>query len=349
MERKVKVGVIGVGHLGSLHAKMFSSISCAELVGVYDKDINRASSVAKDYRVKAFASVDGLCSAVEAVSIATPTSTHMDVGMQALGKGLHLFIEKPITKTVKEAESLVAESKRVGRKIQVGHIERFNPAILSVEHMNLDPLFIESHRLAQFKPRGTDVAVVLDLMIHDIDIILSLVNAPVEKIDASGVGIVSDSLDIANARLQFANGCVANVTASRISQKPMRKMRLFQGNAYISIDFSEGKAEVFRLVDSGDRSVKPTLLLGQIDSGSVKRSIVYEQPKVKKVNALQYELELFLRTIIDDTVPVVSAEDGKKALEVAQEIIALIEKQQSSVKEMLEKRESNRSNSADRK
>jgi predicted dehydrogenase len=335
MERRVKVGVIGVGHLGSLHAKMFSSISCAEFVGVYDTDTGRASSVAKDYRVRSFATIDELCSSVDAVSIATPTSTHMDVGLQALGKGLHLFIEKPITKTVKEAETLIAEAKRVQRKVQIGHIERFNPAILSVEHMNLNPLFIESHRMAQFKPRGTDVAVVLDLMIHDIDIILSLVKAPVEKIDASGIGIVSDNLDIANARLQFTNGSVANVTASRISQRAMRKMRLFQSNAYISIDFSEGKTEVFRLVDAGDRSVKPTMLLGQIDSGSIKRNIVYEQPKPKKVNALQYELELFLRTILDDTVPVVSAEDGKRALEVAQEIILLIEKQQARFREML--------------
>ena len=338
MERKVKVGVIGVGHLGSLHAKMFSSITCAEFVGVYDSDAGKASSVAKDYRVRSFATIDELCAAADAVSIATPTSTHKDVGLQALGKGLHLFIEKPITKTVAEAEALIDAAKRVHRKVQVGHIERFNPAILSVEHMNLDPLFIESHRMAQFKPRGTDVAVVLDLMIHDIDIILSLVKARVEKIDASGVGIVSDNLDIANARLQFANGCVANVTASRISQKPLRKMRLFQSNAYISIDFSEGRAEVFRLVDSSDRSVKPTMLLGQIDSGLIKRNIVYEQPKPKKVNALQYELELFLRTILDDTVPVVSAEDGKRALEVAQEIIGLIEKQQAKFKELLSRR-----------
>ncbi len=327
MDKKVKVGVIGVGHLGALHAKMFSSIQAAEFVGVYDTDVHKASSVAKEYKVRSFSTIDELCSMVDAVSIATPTSTHMDVGLQALGKGLHLFIEKPITKTVKEAESLITEAKRVGRKVQIGHIERFNPAILSVEHMNLDPLFIESHRMAQFKPRGTDVAVVLDLMIHDIDIILSLVKAPVEKIDASGVGVVSENLDIANARLQFSNGCVANVTASRISQRAMRKMRLFQNNAYISIDFSEGKAEVFRLVDSTDRSVKPTMLLGQIDSGSIKRNIVYEQPKPKKVNALQYELELFLRCIIEDTTPVVSAEDGKRALEVAQEIIASIEKQ----------------------
>jgi predicted dehydrogenase len=324
---KVKVGVIGVGHLGSLHAKMFSSIQAAEFVGIYDTDVHKASSVAKEYKVRSFSTIDELCSGVDAVSIATPTSTHMDVGLQALGKGLHLFIEKPITKTVKEAESLIAEAKRVGRKVQIGHIERFNPAILSVEHMNLDPLFIESHRMAQFKPRGTDVAVVLDLMIHDIDIILSLVKAPVEKIDASGIGVVSENLDIANARLQFANGCVANVTASRISQRAMRKMRLFQRDAYISIDFSEGKAEVFRLVDSNDRSVKPTMLLGQIDSGPIKRNIVYEQPKPKKVNALQYELELFLRCIIEDTTPVVSAEDGKRALEVAQEIIASIERQ----------------------
>jgi predicted dehydrogenase len=327
MNNKVKVGVIGVGHLGSLHAKMFSSIQTAEFVGVYDIDANKASSVAKEYKVRPFPTIDELCSVVEAVSIATPTSTHMDVGLQALRKGLHIFIEKPITKSVKEAETLIAEAEQAHKKIQIGHIERFNPAILSVEHMNLDPLFVESHRMAQFKPRGTDVAVVLDLMIHDIDIILSLVKAPVEKIDASGIGIVSENLDIANARLQFVNGCVANVTASRISQRPLRKMRMFQRDAYISIDFTDGKAEIFRLVDSGDRSVKPTMLLGQIESGAIKRNIVYERPKPKKVNALQYELELFIKCILEDTTPVVSAKDGKRALEVAQEIIASIEKQ----------------------
>ncbi len=335
MDSKVKVGVIGVGHLGSLHAKMYSSIQTAEFVGVYDTDADRASTAAKEYRVRSFATIDELCSVVDAVSIATPTSTHMEVGLQALRKGLHLFIEKPITKTVEEAESLIAEAERVRRKIQIGHIERFNPAILSVEHMNLDPLFIESHRMAQFKPRGTDVAVVLDLMIHDIDIILSLVKAPVEKIDASGIGIVSENLDIANARLQFTNGCVANVTASRISQRAMRKMRLFQSNAYISIDFSEGKADVFRLVDSNDRSAKPTMLLGQIDSGSIKRNIIYERLKPKKVNALQYELELFLSCILEDTTPIVSAKDGKRALEVAQQIIASIEKQQLKYRQSL--------------
>ncbi|MGD0337857.1 MAG: Gfo/Idh/MocA family oxidoreductase [Bacteroidota bacterium] len=336
MDGKVKVGVIGVGHLGSLHAKMYSSIKNAEFIGVYDINTERAWSVAKEFRVRSFATIDELYAAVNAVSIATPTSTHSDIALQALRKGLHLFIEKPITKTVKEAELLIAESERTKKKVQIGHIERFNPAILSVGHMNLDPLFIESHRMAQFKPRGTDVAVVLDLMIHDIDIILSLVKAPVEKIDASGVGIVSENIDIANARIQFANGCVANVTASRISQRAMRKMRLFQSNAYISIDFSGGTAEVFRLVDSKDRSVKATRLLGQIDSGPVKRNIVYERPKPKKVNALQYELELFLQSILDDTVPVVSAQDGKRALEVAQEIIATIEKQQQKYRKVID-------------
>ncbi len=335
MHEKVRIGVVGVGHLGSLHAKMFAGIDTAELAGVYDADKNKAAAVAKEYHTNAFDNLDSLFASVDAVSIATPTSTHADVVIQALQSDLHVFVEKPITKTLDEARRIIDEAQRRKKKVQVGHIERFNPAILAVEHLSLQPLFIESHRLAQFKPRGTDVAVVLDLMIHDIDIILSLVKSPVDKIEANGVGIVSDSLDIANARIQFKNGCVANVTASRISQRPMRKLRLFQSNAYISMDFTDGVTEIFRLVDSKDSSFKSTLLLGQIDSGLLKRNIVYEKPKIKKINALKYELELFVDAIKTNKEPVVTAEDGRRALEVAQEIMIAIEKHQSIVKSMM--------------
>ncbi|MEX0736570.1 MAG: Gfo/Idh/MocA family oxidoreductase, partial [Bacteroidota bacterium] len=216
-------------------------------------------------------------------------------------------------------------------RIQVGHIERFNPAILAIEHPRLAPLFIESHRLAQFNPRGSDVAVVLDLMIHDIDLILSLVKSPVTRIDANGVAVVSDSLDIANARLQFENGCVANVTASRISQSKMRKMRMFQTDAYISIDFSQGLAEVFRLVDENDTSVAPTMMLGKIDQGHRKRVIVYEQPEVHEVNALKHELELFVQSVQTGTTPPVSGRDGLQALQVAEEILGIIKGQKVRV------------------
>lgn len=325
--KKLNVGVIGVGHLGNLHAKMYSQIDKAILVGVYDTDRQKAESAAREYSTKAFVGIDELVAAVDAVSIVTTTTSHCDVALKALNRGVHTFIEKPITESIEQAKSLVALADTKKLKIQVGHIERFNPAILALESYNLKPLFIESHRLAQFNPRGSDVAVVLDLMIHDIDLILSLVKSPVERIDANGVAVVSDSADIANARIQFQNGCVANVTASRISQQKMRKMRLFQQDAYISLDFAQGIAEVFRLVDEEDSNAAPTMLLGKIDQGKRKRDIIYEQPEIKEVNALKYELELFIRSIVDDTEPPVTGRDGMQALEVAREIMERIDAQ----------------------
>ncbi|MEW6061899.1 MAG: Gfo/Idh/MocA family oxidoreductase, partial [Bacteroidota bacterium] len=268
---------------------------------------------------------------VDAVSIATVTTTHFEVAKKAISAGKHVLVEKPITSTLAEADELIALAKQKGVLIQVGHIERFNPAILSLDSYQLKPMFIESHRLAQFNPRGTDVAVVLDLMIHDIDIILSLVNSPVKQIDASGVAVVSDTPDIANARLQFQNGCVANVTASRISQKKMRKMRLFQHNAYIAIDFQQGTADVFRLGKEGEGSIWSTMLLGKIGEGKKKRSIIYEQPEIKKINALKYELESFISAVQNNTRPIVNGEDGRHALEVAQEIMNKIQVQKFEV------------------
>jgi predicted dehydrogenase len=251
--------------------------------------------------------------------------------MKVLGYGVHLLVEKPITATIEQARLLVAEAEKRSLKLQVGHIERFNPAILALEPYQTRPLFIESHRLAQFNPRGSDVAVVLDLMIHDIDLILSLVQSPVTRIDANGVAVISDTADIANARIQFESGCVANVTASRISQNKMRKMRLFQADAYISIDFAQGLCEVFRLIDEHTPDIKPTMLLGKIDQGTKKRLIVYEQPEVKEVNALKYELTSFLDAVRNDTVPHVTGRDGLQALEVAQEIMQKIESQKIKI------------------
>ncbi|MEE9186485.1 MAG: Gfo/Idh/MocA family oxidoreductase [Bacteroidota bacterium] len=324
---KTKVGVIGVGRLGTVHAKMYHELDSAELVGAYDIDPSRCDPVAKELGVRVFPTLDELLASVEAVSIATPTVTHHAIASSVIERGLHAFIEKPITSTVDEVQKLIraADARKV--KVQVGHIERFNPALLALEKYHLAPMFVECHRLAQFNPRGTDVAVVLDLMIHDIDIILSLVQSPVEKVDASGVAVVSDSVDIANARIEFANGCVANVTASRISQRKMRKMRLFQRDAYISIDFSEGLAEVFRLVDDTDPAADKTMLLGEIGEGKYKRKIVFEQPEVKEVNALKVELDSFLRSIRDDREPVVTARDGLRALQVADEILQKIKNQ----------------------
>jgi predicted dehydrogenase len=328
---QLRIGVIGVGHLGALHAKMLVDIPGVRLAGVYDVDQKRASRVAEEHRTHPCTDVHELLQAVDAVTIATSTSAHFATACSALEAGKHVFLEKPITETPAEAEQLCRLAKQNGLMVQVGHIERFNPAILALEGYEINPMFVESHRLAQFNPRGTDVAVVLDLMIHDIDIILSFVQSPVTHVEANGVAVVSDSVDIANARLQFENGCVANVTASRISQRKMRKMRLFQPSWYISIDFSEGLAEVFRLVGEDEPETKGTMMLGELGSGKHKRKIVYEQPEVKEVNALRYELELFAEAVRKGKRPVVSGEDGRRALEVASAIMEKIGQQKFNV------------------
>ena len=322
----IKLGVAGLGHLGSLHAKMLSTANGGTLTAVYDVNGDTAQRVAEEYGARVAADLDDLLGSVDALSIATPTSTHFDIASEAIRRGKPVFLEKPITKTVEQARELNALAKEHGVIIQVGHIERFNPAIVALDGYNIAPLFVESHRLAQFNPRGTDVAVVLDLMIHDIDIILSLVRSEVESIDASGLAVVSDTADIANARIKFANGCVANITASRISQNRMRKMRLFQKNAYISIDFLQGLAEVFRLVDADDAEVSPTYMLGMIEQGKNKRNIVYEQPPVPKDhNPLKHELQLFVDAVRNGTTPLVDGHAGQQALEVAEEIVRLIQ------------------------
>jgi predicted dehydrogenase len=325
---KLPVGVVGVGRLGGFHAKMYASIEQANLIGVTDVNAERAKTVAKEHRCVAFSSLDELLPKVKAVSIASTTRSHHEIARKALLAGVHVLIEKPITTTVEEARELIELARKNNCKLQVGHIERFNPALLALEKQHLAPMFIESHRLAQFNPRGTDVDVVLDLMIHDIDIILSLVKSEVAEIHANGISVVSDSIDIANARLQFENGCVANVTASRISQKKMRKMRMFQKDAYISIDFSDGLAEIFRLTDANDVNSKSTMMLGEIEAGKNKKRIIYEQPEVKEINALKYELESFVHAVQNGTEPVVTGEEGMRALEVAQRIVDTIKNRQ---------------------
>jgi predicted dehydrogenase len=306
---------------------MLADLPGAVLSGVFDTDRVKAKSVAEEFHTSAFDDLPSLLAVSDAVTIATTTSSHCAVGREVLEAGKHLFIEKPITETVGEAGVLCRMAKDRGLVLQVGHIERFNPAILALDAYELKPLFIESHRLSQFNPRGTDVAVVLDLMIHDIDLILSFVRSPVRSVEANGVAVVSDTIDIANARIQFANGCVANVTASRISQRRMRKMRLFQPDTYISIDFSEGLAEVFRLVGEGEPEVKGTLVLGELGAGARKKRILYEQPEVREVNALKHEIGLFLHAVTTGAPPVVSGEDGKRALEVADIIMKKISQQ----------------------
>ena len=250
--RKINVGIIGIGYLGKLHSKIIRDVENANLIGIYDLNFSAAEIVAKEFKTKVFHELEGLLKEVEAIIIVASTKAHYQLVKTALNFGVNVFVEKPITAEIWEAEEIVQLAENKNLKLQVGHIERFNGALVSLEKYNLDPMFIQTDRLAQLNTRGADVAVVLDFMIHDIDIILSLVKSEVKHISASGVNVVSDSLDIANARIEFENGAVANVTASRISQKKMRKMRIFQRDAYISIDFNSGISEIFRLVAPDD-------------------------------------------------------------------------------------------------
>ncbi|RMI03757.1 MAG: gfo/Idh/MocA family oxidoreductase [Calditrichaeota bacterium] len=328
MDREqVHIGVVGVGHLGRLHALRLKEIDIAELVGVYDLDGDRARTVAREADTRAFPTFDALLDSVEALSIVTPTSTHYEYARAALLAGKHLFIEKPMTATLEQADELNRLAAEKGRKLQVGHIERFNPAIMALEHLHIHPLFIEAHRMANFNPRGTDVAVVMDLMIHDIDLILSFVKSPVKEVHASGASVISASEDIANCRLLFENGCVANVTASRISARPMRKMRFFQPDAYISVDFLAGESEIY-YIDQGnfrfDRPI-PATFLGQLDKGQERKNIFYARIQKADINPLQYELTLFCRAILEDTSPPVTGEDGRRALRIARIILQRIE------------------------
>lgn len=323
---KLKIGVIGTGHLGNLHTKLLKTVENCELTGVFDLDTERASQVANEHGVKAFESTKSLFEQIDAVSIVASTSSHYKIAKEALLNNKNVFVEKPITSTIAEAEELVEIADSKNLKLQVGHIERFNPALLSLEKYNINPMFIQTDRLAQFNPRGTDVAVVLDLMIHDIDIILSLVKSEVKDIKANGVAVVSDNIDIANARIEFENGAVANVTASRISQKKMRKMRMFQRDAYLSLDFTTGVSEVYRLVAPAEMDSQHFLSFGEMGIGDKKKMVVYEQPQIVELNALQHELKLFVNCVLEDKRPVVNGEDGLKALKVADMIIGEIEK-----------------------
>ncbi len=324
---KVKVGIVGVGHLGSLHAKLYKEIPDAEIVGLFDVDSEKLNKVAKDLNLDVYTSLESLIENVDAVDIVTPTSFHYHIAMKSLEAGKHVFLEKPITETVEQAEKLVAKAKENNRLIQVGHIERFNPAVLSLHDVNLAPIFIEAHRLASFNPRGTDVAVILDLMIHDLDLISFLVKSKPVHIDASGVGVISDNVDIANARIEFENGCVANVTASRISAKKMRKMRIFQKNAYISMDFAEGYSEIFYIPEEDQLPFHDGTLafsLGEIEHGAIKKEIKYNRLERKNINPLRRELRTFTDAILNNVRPLVSGEDGMEALKLATKVLQKI-------------------------
>lgn len=317
----LKIGVLGAGHLGKIHLRCLAAIENYHLVGFHDPDPAIAETVAAEFGLKAFDSLHQLIEAVDVVDIVTPTVAHFGCAAEALKMSKHVFIEKPIVTTPSEALDLMKIAAEAGVKVQVGHVERFNPAFMAArQHLN-QPMFIETHRLAMFNPRGTDVPVILDLMIHDIDIVLSVVKSPVKRISASGVAIVSDTPDIANARLEFDNGCVANLTASRLSLKNMRKSRFFQRDAYISVDFLSKEFEIVRIADSDPSNPNPLAMTLDLGSDKGVKEIQFEKPEVTPINAIQTELAEFALSIINDTPPPVTIDDGYLALEVAHQII----------------------------
>ena len=326
----LKIGVLGAGHLGKIHINCIKQLSVYELIGFYDQDVNTAKKVSEDLQVKSFSSVEELIDSVDVVDIVTPTISHFECASLALRKGKHVFIEKPIVATVEEADRLVKLAEDAKVKVQVGHVERFNPAYIAARpHINA-PLFIEAHRLAIFNPRGTDVPVVLDLMVHDIDIVLDLIKSPVKNVSVSGVSIVSPTQDITNARIEFENGSVANLTASRISMKNMRKHRVFQKDAYITIDFLEKKTDIVRIKEIGGTPDPMAMKIELADGTS--RQITIEQPEVMPINSIMMELESFHNAIVNDTEPAVTMYDGVQALKVCYMILDELAKNQEIIR-----------------
>lgn len=315
----LKIGVLGAGHLGKIHINCIKQIENYQLIGFYDQDENTAEKVAADLAVKRFDDIDALIDSVDIVDIVTPTTVHFACASKAIKKRKHVFIEKPIVATIEQADELIKMAREAGVKVQVGHVERFNPAFIAAEpHINA-PLFVEGHRLAVFNPRGTDVPVVLDLMVHDIDIILHIIKSPIRNISASGVSIVSKTPDIANARIEFENGAVANLTASCISMKNMRKHRIFQKDAYITMDFLDKQTQIMRISDS-EGTPGPFDMTLTLADGKTKK-ITVEQLEIKQINAIQTELASFHDSIINNTVPQVTIEDGVEVLKVAYMIL----------------------------
>ena len=328
----LKIGVLGVGHLGKIHLKCINlAKDHYELVGFYDPDNRSARQAEEQSGARRWEDLDALLDEVDVVDIVTPTVTHFELASHAIRRGKHKKKEKPLTHTMEEAEALLRMSQEYGVKVQVGHVERFNPALLALGDIQLNPMFMEAHRLAVFNPRGTDVSVILDLMIHDLDIILSLVPSEVKRVSASGVPVVSDTADICNARIEFENGCVANLTASRISLKQMRKLRLFQPDTYISLDFLDKQAQVVRLFDT-DATNLPDDNLMELETPRGKKYLHMALPEIEQVNAIKMELESFADAILDGSQPVVSIEDGYRALKLAYQIMEDIEKRIGALK-----------------
>lgn len=316
----LKIGVFGVGHLGKFHLNNWKEIAGVEIVGFYDPHDDTAIEVSDKYQLVRFLDADTLIDACDAIDVVAPTNYHFEWCEKAIKKGKHVFVEKPLANTMEEARQLVKLAAESGIKFQVGHVERFNPAFLAVKDLQLNPMFIEVHRLAQFNPRGTEVSVILDLMIHDIDIILSIVKSDVKTISASGVGVMTETPDIANVRIEFHNGCVANLTSSRISMKKMRKIRLFQKDSYIGIDFLNKKAEIIKMKEPQDANV----FAFDIETPSGTKTIAMANPVVPEVNAIKMELEEFKKAIINNTKTIVSEIDGLMAMDVAHQILKKI-------------------------
>ncbi len=320
----LKIGVLGAGHLGKIHLKCIKLIADYELVGFFDPDQDTAQKVSQEFGLKAFESISALIDAVDVVDIVTPTIAHFACAYEALTKHKHVFIEKPIVATPAEAQQLIELAGHSGVKVQVGHVERFNPAFLAVRDSIHNPMFIETHRLAHFNPRGTDVPVVLDLMVHDIDILLSVVRSEIKSISASGVAVVSSTPDITNARIEFCNGAVANLTASRISLKNMRKTRFFQKDAYINVDFLEKTAEIVRMSEVKNEVNDPFAMLIDLGHGKGMRQMSFERPEVLPTNAIQAELQSFYEAVVSNQSPMVTIEDGYNVLLVAHRILEKI-------------------------
>ncbi|MDQ6843728.1 MAG: Gfo/Idh/MocA family oxidoreductase [Bacteroidota bacterium] len=320
----LSVGIFGVGHLGKFHLNNWREIADVELTGFYDPSDEKAALVMEQYGMKRFTDPVELMDACDAVDIVAPTTAHYELCKMAVLKSKHVFVEKPLTNTMNEAREIVKLVKEANIKFQVGHVERFNPAFLALKEYELNPMFLEVHRLAQFNPRGTDVSVILDLMIHDIDIILSLVKSNVKNVYANGVNVMSDTPDIANVRIEFDNGCVANLTSSRISMKRMRKMRLFQKDSYISIDFLDKKTEVIKYKSPSDKNV----FTFDIETYSGKKTIAIAAPVIKENNAIKMELESFRNAISANKSTIVSEVDGFRAMEVAHLILDKINRNQ---------------------
>jgi len=329
----LKIGVLGAGHLGKIHINCLKQIEKYQLVGFYDQDLNTAGKVAADMNVTNFISIDELIDSVDVVDIVTPTIAHFACASKAIAKGKNVFIEKPIVATVEEANKLVKLAKDANVKVQVGHVERFNPAFIAAEPYINDPLFIEAHRLAMFNPRGCDVPVVLDLTVHDIDILLTIVKSKIKSIGASGVSIVSPTPDITTARIEFENGAVANLTTSRISLKNMRKFRIFQKDAYITMDFLEKKADIVKIEDVNG-TPGPFDMTIDLPNGITKK-ISVEELEINQINAIKTELERFHDAIVTDTEPPVTIEDGVEVLKTAYLILDEIKKHQELLQKHL--------------